>query len=122
MAMLLAMTRSIVPATNTVKTGVWQDNPRETGQYYFKECRIAGETIGIIGFGDIGRAFASRVRGFGLRRIVRYDLYVAQLAGDLYGVEMVGLEELLSSADFFTIHCSTTNGQGPSRARQSRSH
>ena len=109
MAMLLAMTRCIVPANNTVKTGAWQDNPRETGQYYFKVRRIAGETIGIIGFGNIGRAFAARARGFGPKRIVAYDPYVSQLAGDLYGVEMVSLEELLSSADFVTIHCSATD-------------
>lgn len=109
MAMLLAMTRCIVPATNAVNAGAWQDNPRETGQYYFKVRRIAGQTVGIIGFGDIGRAFASRVRGFGPKRIIAYDPYVSQLAGDLYGVEMVDLNELVSQADFVTIHCSSTD-------------
>ena len=108
MAMLLAMTRCIVPAANDLRAGAWQDNPRETGQYYFKVRRIAGHTIGIIGFGNIGRAFALRARGFGPKRIVAYDPYVSQLAGDLYGVEMVGLEDLLAEADYVSIHTSAT--------------
>lgn len=107
-AMLLAMTRCIVPAANALRAGAWQDNPRETGQYYFKVRRIAGHTIGIIGFGNIGRAFALRARGFGPKRIVAYDPYVSQLAGDMYGVEMVGLEDLLAAADYVSIHTSAT--------------
>ncbi|MCY3885048.1 MAG: hypothetical protein OXG24_09075, partial [Gammaproteobacteria bacterium] len=69
---------------------------------------IAGHTVGIIGFGNIGRAFAQRVRGFGPGQVIAYDPYVDQLTGDLYGVRMVEFDELLSTADFVTIHCSAT--------------
>ena len=71
--------------------------------------RLSGHTVGIIGFGNIGRAFATRMRGFGVSHIVAYDPYVNQLAGDLYGVQLVDLEYVLKEADFISIHCSATD-------------
>ena len=109
MAMLLAMTRCMVDAVNTTRAGSWRDDPKVTGKYYRSVRRIAGHTVGIIGFGNIGRAFANRVRGFGPARIIASDPYVSQLAGDIYGVEMVSLDTLLEEADFISIHTSATD-------------
>ena len=108
MAMLLTLTRRMYDAVRTTKAGAWSEDPRLTGQYYSSVRRIAGHTVGIIGFGNIGRAFANRIRGFGPARIIAHDPYVSQLTGDLYGVEMVSLEELLGAADYVTIHTSAT--------------
>lgn len=108
-AMLLALTRRMVDAVNTTREGAWRDNPRLNAQYYTTARRIAGHTVGVIGFGNIGRAFATRMRGFGPSRIVAYDPYVDQLAADLYGVQMVSLEELLGEADYISIHTSSTD-------------
>ena len=66
--------------------------------------RIAGHTVGIIGFGDIGRAFAMRIRGFGPKNIVAYDPYVPQTTADLFGVELVPLEVLLKESDYVSVH------------------
>ena len=107
-AMLLGLTRRLVDATNTTRAGQWSENRRLTGEYQRSVRRIAGHTIGIIGFGNIGRAFATRIRGFGPASITAYDPYVPQSTADLYGVRMVDFGELLSSADFITIHCSST--------------
>ena len=108
MSLLLSLTRRLYDAIRTTRDGAWADNPRAMGEYSGSIRRLAGHTVGIIGFGNIGRAFATRVRGFGVSRIVAYDPYVNQLSGDLYGVELVSLEALLGEADFISIHCSAT--------------
>ena len=108
-AMLLALTRRIPDAVNTTRAGGWRETPRKAAEYQRTVRRIAGNTVGIVGFGNIGRAFATRIRGFGPFDVVAYDPYVEQTAGDLYGVRMVSFEELLESADYISIHCSATS-------------
>jgi phosphoglycerate dehydrogenase-like enzyme len=65
--------------------------------------------VGIVGFGNIGRAFARRIEGFGPARIIAADPYVDQSTADLYGVQLVGLDTLASEADFISIHSSATD-------------
>jgi D-3-phosphoglycerate dehydrogenase len=108
MALLLALTRRLYDAIRTTRDGAWGRDRKLTLQYYETLRRIAGHTVGIIGFGNIGRAFALRVRGFGPARILACDPYVNQCTADLYGVQLVALEELLAAADYVTIHCSAT--------------
>ncbi len=108
MALLLALTRELVGNVNATKSGEWGRPTSPIRTYQRAVRRIAGHTMGIIGFGNIGRAFAQRIRGFGPARVVAYDPYVDQSAADLYGVQMVDFDELLSCADFITVHCSAT--------------
>lgn len=108
MALLLALTRRMVDAVNSTKAGAWGTDGRKTYGYQTSVRRVAGHTMGIIGFGNIGRAFATRIRGFGPASIIAYDPYVEQSTADLYGVRMVDFDEFLNSADFVTIHCSGT--------------
>lgn len=107
-ALLLNMTRVLYESIRTTKQKAWTDNPKLTGQYYGRVRRIAGHTVGIIGFGNIGRAFANRIRGFGPAEIIAYDPYVQQLNADVYGVRMVSLDELLAVSDYISIHSSAT--------------
>ena len=65
---------------------------------------ISGATVGIIGFGRIGRAVAERLTGWNAR-IIAYDPYVT---ADINGVKMVELPTLLAESDFVTIHCGAT--------------
>lgn len=109
MSLLLSLTRRLYDAIRTTREGAWADNPRAMGEYTPSIRRLSGHTVGIIGFGNIGRAFATRVRGFGVSRILAFDPYVNQLAADLFGVKLVGLEELLQESDFISIHCSATD-------------
>lgn len=109
MAMLLALTRRIHDAVAATRDGAWSNDRRRVGEFQQSVRRIAGHVVGIIGFGNIGRAFATRVRGFGPASIVAYDPYVEQSTADLYGVKMVDLDEILTTADYFTIHCSATS-------------
>jgi D-3-phosphoglycerate dehydrogenase len=109
MALLLTLTRRLQDAIRTTREGAWSNDRKLTFGYYESVQRIAAHTMGIIGFGDIGRAFATRVRGFGPSRIIACDPNVNQSTADLYGVQLVPLEELLTDADFVTIHCSATD-------------
>ena len=108
MSLLLALTRRLVDAVNATKAGAWGKDGRVIYGYQTTVRRVAGHTMGIIGFGNIGRAFATRIRGFGPAAIIAYDPYVDQSTADLYGVRLVEYDEFLATADFITIHCSGT--------------
>lgn len=107
-ALLLALTRRLHDTISTTKAGEWSTKPKLTGEYMRTVRRIAGNTVGIIGFGNIGRAFATRIRGFGPTRIIAYDPYVPQSTADLYGVQLLPLDKVLRESDFISIHCSAT--------------
>ncbi len=104
MALLLSVNRRIPWLNAGVKRGLWGDMMGDLNVQIPQLLRIAGGIVGILGFGNIGRAFATRVRGFGPARIVAYDPYVPQTTGDLYGVKMVEFDELLSTSDFVSAH------------------
>ncbi|MDP6822793.1 MAG: C-terminal binding protein [Dehalococcoidia bacterium] len=108
MALLLSLTRLVREADGAVKAGKWSDDPGSIAAFRPNLRRIAGSTVGIIGLGNIGRAFANRIRGFGPERIISYDPYVPQTTADLYGIQLVSLDELLTSADYITIHTPST--------------
>ena len=108
MAMLLAQTRLLAETGQYTKAGGWSDNPAKMNDFRREVRRVAGNTMGIIGFGNIGRAFATRIKGFGPEQIIAYDPYVPQTVGDLYGVRMVDLDTLLTQSDFITIHTPAT--------------
>ena len=107
-SLLLSLTRRLYDAITLTRQGAWADKPGAMGSYTPSMRRLAGHTMGIVGFGNIGRAFATRIRGFGVSRILAHDPFVNQLAGDLYGVQLVDKETLLRESDFITAHCSST--------------
>jgi D-3-phosphoglycerate dehydrogenase len=107
-AMLFALTRRIVDSVRTTRDGGWRDDRKLTVEYMRSVRRIAGHTVGVIGFGNIGRAFALRMRGFGPATIIAHDPYVPQTTADLLGVRLVSLEELLKQSDYVSIHTSLT--------------
>ena len=108
MAMLLALTRRLPDSIRTTREGAWSSDPALTVQYLESVRIIAGHTVGIIGFGDIGRAFATRVRAFGPARIVVADPHVHPSTAENLGVDLLPLEEMLAAADYVSIHCSST--------------
>ena len=62
------------------------------------------KTVGIIGTGRIGRAFAEICRGFGMK-VIAYDLFPNK---NLDFLEYVSLNELLSTSDLISLHCPMT--------------
>jgi D-3-phosphoglycerate dehydrogenase len=108
MALLLSITRKVRELDAAVHQGRWESDMPQLDKARGQLRRIAGNTVGIIGFGNIGRAFAQRARGFGPARIIAHDPYVPQTAADLYGVQLVDLDTLLSESDFITVHTALT--------------
>lgn len=66
---------------------------------------VYGKTLGIIGFGRIGKAVGIKAKGLGLN-VIYFDPIRASAAQEAeIGVKYVPLEELLKIADFITLHC-----------------
>jgi len=104
MALLLALTRRIPMLHGGVMRKLWSDDIAALRSHQEHLTRIAGKTVGIIGLGNIGSAFASRIRGFSPARVLAYDPYLYQTTGDLYGVQMVDMDTLLAESDFISVH------------------
>lgn len=100
MALLLAQARNLPQAHAALVAGRWE-RARWDG------VELHGKTLGVIGLGRVGALVAMRALSFGMR-IVAYDPYVAPERARQLGVELMGLDELMSQADFVTIHLPKT--------------
>ena len=108
MAMLLTITRQVPELNKYTKEGAWSDDPSKLMPARNRLRRIAGTTVGIYGFGNIGRAFSNRIKGFGPEKIIAHDPYIPQSVADLYGVKLVSFDELISQSDIITVHSPAT--------------
>ena len=113
LALILALHRRVPWLDGAVKAGGWRlapgyggDRPAtfHAGQSPGPQRQLRGQTLGIIGFGRIGRRVAEKARGFGLR-LLAHDPFVAPAAGEPYGVSLTGRDDLLREADIVTLHC-----------------
>ncbi|MEE9399469.1 MAG: NAD(P)-dependent oxidoreductase, partial [Dehalococcoidales bacterium] len=100
-ALLLACAKKLVFLNNGVKQSRW------------KECRRAqapmvsiwGQTLGLVGCGNIGRMTARKTQCFGLT-ILGYDPYVDKSLAKEHGITLISsLPELLKESDFVSAHC-----------------
>lgn len=96
-AHLLSLSRNLPQADRSVRAGEWQ--PAK-----FMGAEVTGKTVGIIGFGTIGRIFASRCQGLKLK-VLAYDPAVTPQVMEAAGVEAMALDELLKAADYISLHC-----------------
>ncbi|HHX23468.1 MAG: phosphoglycerate dehydrogenase [Tepidanaerobacteraceae bacterium] len=93
--LFFAISRSIPKATFDVKNGKWD---RTIGAELF------GKTVGIIGFGSIGREVAKIAVGLNMK-IIAYDPYIKDgKIANAMNVTMTGITEILENADFVTLH------------------
>ena len=65
--------------------------------------RLWGQTLGLLGFGNVACAVARRAKAFGLR-IIAHDPYVSELKMTAGDVEPVSFQELLERSDYLSIH------------------
>ncbi|MBT3863544.1 MAG: C-terminal binding protein [Chloroflexi bacterium] len=98
MSLLLALARELKRLDLATTTGRW-------GEVYSRSIlsRIYGETVGIVGFGWIGRAMARKCNAFGMNVLVS-DPYVGDHLAIEYDVEFVSKDELLKRSDYVTLH------------------
>jgi len=101
LGMLLSCARKLPQFDAAVKDGEWDWSSARPIR------RLKGQTVGIVGFGKIGRSFAQKLRGLGVDVLV-YDPYVS--ATDLAGFDVtrVEFEELLTESDFVSVHAPLT--------------
>lgn len=102
LGLMLAEARDIARADASVKLGAWRKD------FPGRKLEISGQTIGVVGFGHVGRSFARRLRGFDCR-ILAYDPYAADADLAAHHVQRAGaLEDIFSEGDFVVIQARHT--------------
>jgi D-3-phosphoglycerate dehydrogenase / 2-oxoglutarate reductase len=96
-AHLLSLSRHLPQADRSVRKNEWRPSR-------FIGTELAGKTIGIIGFGTIGRLVAARCLGLKMR-VVAYDPFVTPEIMKEAGAEPLDLDAVLATADCVTLHC-----------------
>ncbi len=98
-AAALQLVRGVYASTAEVATGQWPRGRLSNGR------EIAGKTLGVVGFGDIGRRVTRLARALGMRTVA-YDpaLAATDPAWAENGAACVALGELLATADIVTLH------------------
>jgi len=100
-SLLLGIARNISRADATLKSGVWERKRLEGVELYNK-------TLGIIGMGRIGSELSRRAIAFGMR-VLAFDPYLSAARARGLQVELVEeINDLLSAADFITLHTPLT--------------
>ncbi|TBL76593.1 C-terminal binding protein [Paenibacillus thalictri] len=102
MTLLLSSVRKIPQVVSQVRRGVWQTTPQRP------IFGFQGTTLGIAGFGHIGRDVAKRAQSFGIRTIA-YDPYVQDDVFRERGTERVDWDTLLQASDFISVHLPLTD-------------
>ena len=97
MALLLALARKIPFSDKLVQSGRWEMPAVAPLR------RLAGQVLGLIGFGNIPRALVPKARAFGFE-VIAHDPYVAADVFVACGVEAVSLETLLARSDAVSLH------------------
>jgi D-3-phosphoglycerate dehydrogenase len=105
--LLLAEIRNISKADSSVKDGNYFKDRNIRKSWHDPVLEMEEKTLGIVGFGQVGRQVALRSRGFGLK-VIAYDPYVDKTTMKKYDVAKVDLEYLLEHSDFISIHARET--------------
>jgi D-3-phosphoglycerate dehydrogenase len=100
-AMIFAVARQLPAADTSTQAGKWEKSK-------FMGVELTGKTLGVIGAGNIGGIVCDRARGLKMK-VVAYDPFLGEEKADKMGVEKVELEELLTRADFITLHVPFTD-------------
>ena len=99
-AMIFALARQLPAADTSTQAGKWEKNR-------FMGVEVSGKILGIIGCGNIGAIVADRAQGLKMR-VIAYDPFLSPERAVELGVEKVELDDLLSRADFITLHTPMT--------------
>ena len=97
LSLLLSCAKRLTYMNDCVRDGLWDTSKMGASR------RIAGKTVGFIGFGKIAKCVCQRTNAFGLKALV-YDPFVSDETAASFGAEKASLEDLLARADYVTLH------------------
>jgi D-3-phosphoglycerate dehydrogenase len=101
-ALMLALSRSIAPAYQSLCDGKWDRKS-------FMGTQLADKVLGVIGMGRIGREVSTRAIAFGMR-VLAYDPFLSDEQASKIGVEKVNVvQDLLPRVDYLTVHTPLTD-------------
>jgi len=101
-AMLMALSRNIGPASSSMHAGKW-DRKAFTG------TQLAGKTLAIIGLGRIGQSVARRASGLEMK-VIGYDPFLSAERAAEQGIELFqDVDELVTNCDYLTVHTPLTD-------------
>ncbi|WP_421702526.1 phosphoglycerate dehydrogenase [Aliiroseovarius sp.] len=95
-AMMFAVARQIPEASTSTHAGKWEKSK-------FMGTELTGKVLGVIGAGNIGGIVCDRAVGLKMK-VVAFDPFLSDEKAAKMGVEKVELDELLTRADFITLH------------------
>lgn len=101
-ALMLALSRNIAPAYQSLMSGKWDRNK-------YMGTQVAGKTLGIVGLGRIGVAVAKRARALEMN-VLGYDPFLSRDRAKELGIEPVEtVEAMLPRIDYLTVHTPLTD-------------
>ena len=103
MMLILATYRRLPQVQKMAVDGRWS----EARPMLYEFPRLIGQTLGFVSFGHVARATSLRAAPFGVRMLA-YDPYIEELKMTEYGVEPVGLSDLLQRSDIVSMHAPST--------------
>lgn len=98
LGLMLSLARHIPQAHTSLSGGKWDRKS-------FGGIELRGKTLGLVGFGRIGRAVAKRALAFEMT-VIAFDPYIT--SSGVEGVELVSLDEIYARADFLSLHALLT--------------
>ena len=101
LGMIFALNRRLMPHTGEVKDGGWNKVALNKPMR-----RMNGATLGVIGFGRIGRAIAQRASAFGMKTIA-YDPMI-EAGKEIGSTRTTTFEDVIAGSDFITVHVPLT--------------
>jgi D-3-phosphoglycerate dehydrogenase len=102
LTLMLALSRRLISAHSSLKEGFWLlDRKAKQG------TQLRGKTLGIVGYGRVGRLVAGYALALGMQ-VIAYDPYVGESQREDERVQIVTLRELVSRADIVTLHAPPT--------------
>ncbi|MBR6772361.1 MAG: D-2-hydroxyacid dehydrogenase [Clostridia bacterium] len=105
-ALVLNQAKNVSAHAKAVSDGAWSAQP-DYSFWLSTQHELAGKTMGIVGFGRIGRRVGELANAFGMR-VIAYAPRPKE-APDWKGFEFVSLEKLLSESDYVSLNCPLTS-------------
>lgn len=100
-ALMLALSTSLIQYDQAVKQGQWNKSPMFC-LLDFPIVELAGKTLGIVGYGELGQAVAKLAKAFGMK------ILIGALPNRPSAEDRVPFAELLAQVDYLSLHCPLT--------------